>query len=152
MMPEQLAFPFFISEPEPVLPRPSRYRRRLARVAAIALELGQRQGKRRTIPQRLASAVVQAPVMAFHPSREDRHELLILASRVARLTISRRDPESFFIERSEIANELRRIARTAPSRRRIAGLRPKPTCSTIFGSAHPSIEVLLDPKHQPELL
>jgi hypothetical protein len=36
MMPEQLAFPFFIGEPEPVLPRPSRYRRRLARVAAIA--------------------------------------------------------------------------------------------------------------------
>jgi hypothetical protein len=58
--------------------------------------------------------------MAFHPSREDRHELLILASRVARLTISRRDPESFFIERSEIANELRRIAGTATSRR-IAG-------------------------------
>jgi hypothetical protein len=119
MMPEQLAFPFFIGEPEPVLPRPSRYRRRLARVAAIALELGQRQGKRRAIPQqRLATA--QAPVMAFHPSREDRHELLILASRVARLTISRRDLESFFIERSEIANELRRGARTAPSRR-IAG-------------------------------
>jgi hypothetical protein len=57
MMPEQLAFPFFIGEPEPVLPRPSRYRRRLARVAAIALELGQRQGKRRAIPQqRLATA------------------------------------------------------------------------------------------------
>jgi len=151
-MPEQLAFPFFIGEPEPVLERPSRYRRRLARVAAIALELGQRQGKRRAIPQqRLATAVVQAPVMAFHPSREDRHELLILASRVARLTISRRDPESFFTERSEIANKLRRIARTAPSRR-IAGLRPKPTCSNIFGSAHPSIEVLLDPKHLPEVL
>jgi hypothetical protein len=27
MMPQQLAFPFFIGEPEPVLPRPSRYRR-----------------------------------------------------------------------------------------------------------------------------
>jgi hypothetical protein len=121
MMPQQLAFPFFIGEPEPVLPRPSRYRRRLARVAAIALELGQRQGKCRAIPQqRLATVVVQAPVVAFHPSRKDRHELLILASRVARLTISRRDPDSFFIVRSKIANELRRIARTAPSRR-IAG-------------------------------
>ncbi len=37
MMPEQLVFPFFIGEPEPVLPRPSRYRRRLAGVATIAL-------------------------------------------------------------------------------------------------------------------
>jgi hypothetical protein len=119
MMPEQLAFPFFIGEPEPVLPRPSRYRRRLARVAAIALELGQRQGKRRAIPQRLATAVVQAPVMAFHPSREDR-ELLILASRVARLTISRRDPESFFIERSEIAKPKDFCGKKAPA---IAGAR-----------------------------
>ncbi len=32
MMPQQLAFPFFIGEPEPVLPRPSLYRKRLARV------------------------------------------------------------------------------------------------------------------------
>jgi hypothetical protein len=32
MMPKQLAFPFFIGEPEPVLPRPLRNRRRLARV------------------------------------------------------------------------------------------------------------------------
>ena len=115
-MPEQLAFPFFIGEPEPVLERPSRYRRRLARVAAIALELGQRQGKRRAIPQqRLATAVVQAPVMAFHPSREDRHELLILASRVARLTISRRDPESFFIECSEIAKPMDFCGEKAPA-------------------------------------
>ena len=43
--------------------------------------------------------------MAFHPSREDGHELLILASHVTRLT-SRRDPKSFFIERSEIAKPM----------------------------------------------
>jgi len=115
MMPQQLAFPFFIGEPEPVLPRPSRYRRRLARVAAIALELGQRQGKRRAIPQRLATAVVQALVMAFNPSREDGHELLILASHVTRLTISRRDPESFFIECSEIAKPMDFCGEKAPA-------------------------------------
>jgi|GEM_PF-3131148 len=34
-----------------------------------------------------------------------------LASRVLRLTISRRDPEQFFVERSDIAGEMRRLAR-----------------------------------------
>jgi hypothetical protein len=33
-----------------------------------------------------------------------------LARRVARLSINRRDPEQFFIERSELAAELRRLA------------------------------------------
>lgn len=34
-----------------------------------------------------------------------------LASRVLRLMVSRRDPEQFFVERSDIAAEMRRIAR-----------------------------------------
>lgn len=36
--------------------------------------------------------------------------LTALAARINRLTINRRDPEQFFIERSEIAAELRRLA------------------------------------------
>ncbi len=34
-----------------------------------------------------------------------------LASRVLRLTVSRRDPEQFFVERSDIAGEMRGLAR-----------------------------------------
>ncbi|MCC3245096.1 hypothetical protein LG047_07160 [Methylocystis sp. WRRC1] len=37
-------------------------------------------------------------------------KLLDLSRRVAMLTVSRRDPEAFFAERSEIAHELRRLA------------------------------------------
>jgi hypothetical protein len=40
----------------------------------------------------------------------DREILAELARRVARLSINRRDPEQFFIERSELAAELRRLA------------------------------------------
>ncbi len=41
------------------------------------------------------------------PSSETLHEM---ARRVERLTISRRDPEAFFVERSEIADALRKEA------------------------------------------
>jgi hypothetical protein len=34
-----------------------------------------------------------------------------LAARVDRLTIQRRDPEAFFVERSAIVGDLRRLAR-----------------------------------------
>jgi hypothetical protein len=34
-----------------------------------------------------------------------------LAARVSRLTVSHRDPEAFFVARSEIAEELRALAR-----------------------------------------
>lgn len=37
-----------------------------------------------------------------------------LASRIERLTVSHRDPEAFFIERSDIARELRAVARVPP--------------------------------------
>jgi len=124
---EQLSFPF-IGEPEPATsPRPSRYRRTLARIARQAYALGLRRRARaeavagelmrqmeppspQIAGQNRKRASALPPIIPFHPSREDRHELLILASRVARLTISRRDPEAFFIERSEISNELRRIS------------------------------------------
>jgi len=45
-------------------------------------------------------------------------QLNTLADRIERLTISRRDPEWFFAERSEIAAELRRVAaaRVLPAR------------------------------------
>ncbi len=40
----------------------------------------------------------------------DQSALLDLATRIGRLTVNRRDPEQFFVERSELAAELRRIA------------------------------------------
>ncbi len=50
-----------------------------------------------------------APVTAPPGNADD---LTALARRVERLTPSHRDPESYFIERSEIAYALRRIATT----------------------------------------
>jgi hypothetical protein len=41
-------------------------------------------------------------------------DLANLASRVERLSVSHRDPEAFFVERSEIASELRAAARVLP--------------------------------------
>lgn len=40
-----------------------------------------------------------------------------LARQVERLSVSRRDPEAFFVERSEIAAALRGLGRVLPSRR-----------------------------------
>lgn len=37
-------------------------------------------------------------------------EIVALADRVKRLMVSHRDPEQFFVERSEIAYELRKLA------------------------------------------
>jgi hypothetical protein len=42
-----------------------------------------------------------------------RDKLMLLAGRVARLSISIADPSAFAVERSEIAQELRRLARYA---------------------------------------
>lgn len=42
------------------------------------------------------------------------HDLAELASRVERLSVSHRDPEAFFVERSEIASELRAATRVPP--------------------------------------
>jgi hypothetical protein len=49
------------------------------------------------------------PTIPFHADARERNELHELARRVQRLTVSRTDPESFWVEKSEIANELRRI-------------------------------------------
>ena len=43
---------------------------------------------------------------------DERDELTALASRVLRLCPSHRDPEAFWVEKSELAGELRRLART----------------------------------------
>lgn len=65
-----------------------------------------------------------------------------LAQRVERLTIDRRDPERFFLERSEIVDALRRLAResaqmerrrreaapAAAARRPQSTLQREPTC------------------------
>lgn len=52
------------------------------------------------------------------PPSDGRHKPMLvsaqieaLASRLLRLTVSHRDPEQFFVERSDIAGELRRLAR-----------------------------------------
>ncbi|KQT53679.1 hypothetical protein ASG43_17740 [Aureimonas sp. Leaf454] len=52
------------------------------------------------------------------PSYLQADELRKLAERVARLTISRRDPHRFFEDRSEIAHDLRRLAEEARYGRR----------------------------------
>ncbi|WP_217629683.1 hypothetical protein [Paracoccus chinensis] len=38
-------------------------------------------------------------------------QLHVLAGRVLRLMVSHRNPEQFFVERSDIADEMRRLAR-----------------------------------------
>lgn len=50
-------------------------------------------------------------------------DIAALASRVERLTLSHRDPEAFFVERSEIASELRAAARVLPPARLTGTLR-----------------------------
>ena len=49
----------------------------------------------------------------MHLTRADRNEIAALARRVERLAPSHRSPEHFHIEKSEIAEALRRIARRA---------------------------------------
>jgi hypothetical protein len=95
----QLAFPFIAGDPPER--GPSRYRRRLQRVAAAAFELGKRRaaGKRpiSKVPRSFGAAAVPnkdvKPLNTFlprqaHLDREARNELAILAKRVARLSLS----------------------------------------------------------------
>jgi hypothetical protein len=49
---------------------------------------------------------------------ETHEELLALADRVLRLTVSRRDPERFHIDRDPIAKTLRALARRTEGRDR----------------------------------
>jgi hypothetical protein len=58
-----------------------------------------------------------APMPSLAPSGDD-NDLTALAHRVERLTVSRTNPESFFVEKSEIAHALRRLARTPHQPRR----------------------------------
>jgi hypothetical protein len=112
----QLAFPF-VDAPEGAAPVVSRYRRRLQRVAGQAYRLGVMRGARgkRQVskPPRALSAAVVMPrgIAGAHLDREDRNELTILAARVAKLSISRVDPEKFFIDRDEISAALRELAK-----------------------------------------
>lgn len=48
------------------------------------------------------------------PTAPNRFDLMELARRVERLMVSHRDPERFFVERSEIAAELRKIGGSFP--------------------------------------
>jgi hypothetical protein len=112
--PYQLTFPFAeSSEPEPSTPwerlaiSRSTYfaHRRLRRVAAAAYELG-----RRRRPVRVPAPAPARVLRPFQPDHGEACELRAVAARVARLTISRREPEKFFEDRSEIVFALRRIA------------------------------------------
>jgi hypothetical protein len=106
----QLCFPF--SSGEPVQERPSRttlyWRRKLVKTAAYAFELGRRRARQPKPHTLSAAAMAPSPVWL---SRDDRSELVSLAKRIDRLSISRVDPEAFFVARSELADKLRRIAR-----------------------------------------
>lgn len=46
-----------------------------------------------------------------------RAEIEPIAMRVLRLSVSRRDPEKFWLTKSELANELRKLARRVESGR-----------------------------------
>lgn len=66
---------------------------------------------------RAQTPYIGKPIYCVPPSGE-RHtpvpvsaQIEALASRVLRLTVSHRDPEQFFVERSDIAGEMRRLAR-----------------------------------------
>jgi hypothetical protein len=60
-------------------------------------------------PHTLSAAAMAPPPVWL--SREERSELISIAKRIDRLSISRVDPEAFFVARSELADKLRRIAR-----------------------------------------
>ncbi|MBA3776752.1 MAG: hypothetical protein H0X11_09985 [Betaproteobacteria bacterium] len=73
------------------------------RTTIVAARGGSFVVERRTMPQRHVTPVNR-------PDRTLVAKLDELASRVRRLTISSRDPERFFEDRSEIAAELQRLA------------------------------------------
>jgi hypothetical protein len=118
----QLTFPFAADDPPPAVSRTTRYwRSRIDRAVAATFELGRRARKqsvsretfssgRPKAPRSLGAAVVP-PVRPAYVDRDDRNELAVLAKRIERLTISRRDPEAWHIEKSEISAALRQIAR-----------------------------------------
>src|SRR5690349_20148555 len=54
------------------------------------------------------------PLNLLHPRRSEAAALIDLANRIRRLAPSRTDPESYFIEKSEIEHALRRLARSGP--------------------------------------
>jgi hypothetical protein len=128
----QLTLPFLpAADPPPA--RLSAYRGRLRAVAERAYRLGMIRARKRAIifapafeggkhvvkPRSLSAATVPKSdfkaVKIILPlptlDRSDRNELLLLARKIDRLSISRVDPEKFFADRSELAAELRRLAR-----------------------------------------
>ena len=71
-------------------------------------------------PRPTGGAQPHPPKGGFYsvPPKGERHtpvqvstEIEALAERVQRLMVSHRDPERFFVERSDIAHEMRRLAR-----------------------------------------
>jgi hypothetical protein len=86
------------------------WRKRIDRAVRAAFEIGRRQ--RKPAPQTHSVGAAVAPMPArFEPMRDEANELLAIAARLARLTVSRKDPHAFFEEKSSLVFELRQIAR-----------------------------------------
>jgi hypothetical protein len=116
--PYQLCFPFAETfELEPLAPwerlaiSRSTYfaHRRLRRAVAAAFELGKRRRRADSVLH-LHTPPAKA-LRPFCPNPAEACELRALATRVARLSISRTKPEFFFEEKDEIAHALRTISR-----------------------------------------
>lgn len=52
-----------------------------------------------------------------HDQPQNERAITLLADRLARLTVSHRDPEAFHLEKAEIVGELRRLADEIRARR-----------------------------------
>ena len=117
LLPRQLSFDFMGEPVEPLTPwaragmgRSAYYNwRRTQRAVSAAFELCRR--RRYGYGKPPPTAIIKP--RPFHPTPAEACELKALATRVARLTVWHKAPEQFFIDRSEIMFELRRIASRA---------------------------------------
>jgi hypothetical protein len=81
------------SAPRPPSRTTSYWRGKIAHAVAAALDIGRKQDSRRQALPPLHPAPPRAT--PFVPARAERDELLAIAARLSRLSISRKDPESF---------------------------------------------------------
>jgi hypothetical protein len=84
-------------------------RRRMQRAVSLAIELERRRRSAPVLRRPPSGPSWTAPARISRPVYEA-NELQAIASRLSRLTISRKDPHAFFEERSELVFALREIA------------------------------------------
>ena len=112
--PRQLCFGFADDGEHAAVSRTTLYwRARIDRAVRQAFQLGKRQ-RRPPIPmppRTLSADVPSLPSRAFQPSLEESNELHAIAGRLARLTVSRTNPHTFFEQRSELVFAIRQIAK-----------------------------------------